>query len=88
MPTLTALLKKSLSIRGIAAFRPDSPTAQPSSPARTESTATVRTTLSDPDDGCPETERLARISAFARCGYFHTSYMAGMSMAALEIPLD
>lgn len=31
-------------------------------------------------------ERLERIAAYARCGYFHMAYMPGLFVVPLEIP--
>ena len=36
----------------------------------------------------PSPERLERIAAYARCGYFHMEYTAGMFVVPLEIPRD
>ena len=36
----------------------------------------------------PSPERLERIAAYARCGYFHTEYTAGMFVVPLEIPRE
>lgn len=35
---------------------------------------------------CQSPERLERIAAYARCGYFHMEYTAGMFVVPLEIP--
>ncbi len=36
----------------------------------------------------PSPERLERIAAYARCGYFHMEYTAGMFVVPLEIPRE
>ncbi|CAB3806205.1 hypothetical protein [Paraburkholderia caffeinilytica] len=36
----------------------------------------------------PSPEQLERIAAYARCGYFHMEYTAGMFVVPLEIPRD
>jgi hypothetical protein len=36
----------------------------------------------------PSPERLERIAAYARCGYFHVEYTAGMFVVPLEFPRD
>jgi hypothetical protein len=35
---------------------------------------------------CQSPERLERIAAYARCGYFHMEYTAGTFVVPLEIP--
>ncbi|NKJ50083.1 hypothetical protein CIC12_25815 [Burkholderia sp. SG-MS1] len=35
---------------------------------------------------CYSPERLERIAAYARCGYFHMEYTAGMFVVPLDIP--
>jgi hypothetical protein len=35
---------------------------------------------------CQSPERLERIAAYARCGYFHMEYTAGMFVVPLDIP--
>ena len=34
----------------------------------------------------PDAQRLERIAAYARCGYFHVEYLPGMFFAPFEIP--
>jgi hypothetical protein len=36
----------------------------------------------------PSPERLERIAAYARSGYFHMDYTAGMFVVPLEVPLE
>ena len=36
----------------------------------------------------PSPERLERIAAYARCGYFHMEYTAGMFVVPLEFPRE
>ncbi|MFL9985420.1 hypothetical protein [Paraburkholderia sediminicola] len=36
----------------------------------------------------PSPERLERIAAYARCGYFHMEYTAGMFVVPLELPRE
>ncbi|MFL9907177.1 hypothetical protein [Paraburkholderia sp. RL17-337-BIB-A] len=36
----------------------------------------------------PSPERLERIAAYARSGYFHTEYTAGMFIVPLEFPRE
>ncbi|CAE6798260.1 hypothetical protein PQR37_12920 [Paraburkholderia nemoris] len=36
----------------------------------------------------PSPEQLERIAAYARCGYFHMEYTAGMFVVPLEIPRE
>ncbi|ASW00872.1 hypothetical protein [Paraburkholderia aromaticivorans] len=38
------------------------------------------------DYGAQSSERLERIAAYARCGYFHMEYTAGMFVVPLEMP--
>jgi hypothetical protein len=38
--------------------------------------------------GCNSPERLERIAAYARCGYFHMEYTAGMFVVPLELPRE
>jgi hypothetical protein len=35
---------------------------------------------------CQSAERLERIAAYARCGYFHMEYTAGMFVVPLDMP--
>ncbi|CAB3807315.1 hypothetical protein [Paraburkholderia fynbosensis] len=39
-----------------------------------------------PGHGAQSPERLERIAAYARCGYFHMEFTAGMFVVPLEIP--
>jgi hypothetical protein len=39
-----------------------------------------------PTHDCQSSERLERIAAYARSGYFHMEYTAGMFVVPLEIP--
>jgi hypothetical protein len=48
-----------------------------------DSTAEV---MAAPSYGCHSPERLERIAAYARSGYFHMEYTAGMFVVPLEIP--
>jgi hypothetical protein len=41
---------------------------------------------STPAYGSQSPERLERIAAYARCGYFHMEYTAGMFVVPLDIP--
>jgi hypothetical protein len=41
-----------------------------------------------PNDGAQSQERLERIAAYARSGYFYMEYTAGMFVVPLEIPPD
>jgi hypothetical protein len=38
--------------------------------------------------GCNSPERLERIAAYARCGYFHMEYTAGMFVVPLDVPSE
>jgi hypothetical protein len=38
--------------------------------------------------GSNSPERLERIAAYARCGYFHMEYTAGMFVVPLDIPRE
>lgn len=38
--------------------------------------------------GAASPERLERIAAYARCGYFNLEYTAGMFVVPLDIPSD
>jgi len=55
--------------------------------------APVKSRWSEPDDeppvvryGAASPERLERIAAYARCGYFHMEYTAGMFVVPLDLP--
>lgn len=53
----------------------------PTSEQSSDETAAVTYTSQSP-------ERLERIAAYARCGYFHMEYTAGMFVVPLEIPRE
>jgi hypothetical protein len=42
--------------------------------------------LTLPSHGAQSPERLERIAAYARCGYFHMEYTAGMFVVPLDVP--
>jgi hypothetical protein len=39
-----------------------------------------------PADGAQSEDRLERIAAYARSGYFHVAYTAGMYVVPLDVP--
>lgn len=39
-------------------------------------------------DGAQSEDRLERIAAYARSGYFHVEYTAGMFVVPLDVPLE
>jgi hypothetical protein len=41
-----------------------------------------------PVHDCQSSERLERIAAYARSGYFNTEYTAGMFIVPLDVPLE
>lgn len=43
---------------------------------------------SAPVHRCQSPERLERIAAYARCGYFHMEYTAGMFVVPLDVPSE
>lgn len=45
-----------------------------------------QSTVDRPGHGAPSSERLERIAAYARCGYFHMEYTSGMFVVPLDIP--
>ncbi|MFM0171219.1 hypothetical protein [Paraburkholderia sediminicola] len=49
-----------------------------------------QTTRETPTAGyaCQSPERLERIAAYARCGYFHMEYTAGMFVVPLDMPSE